>query len=122
MLRTIFVDVLDVAFPIATGLFAFLIGQRLHRFSRKIFLAVTRAAVVAARVVLGAYQTCLQQTPPFLACIRIPKLGSHAVLVTNMTADNIEWVDPRFGRPEKWNRAECEPQWEGTIVCLRADH
>lgn len=73
---------------------------------------------MVAQVVTADYDAAMKQQGPFLACVTIPGIGSHAVLVLNMNADGVELIDPRFGQRQKLSRAEIERQWEGKIVYL----
>jgi hypothetical protein len=74
-----------------------------------------------AHVLVADYDACMRQTTPFLACVRVPGLGSHAVLVLRVKSDSVELVDPRFGHRQTLARAEIEPQWEGRIVHLQVE-
>jgi ABC-type bacteriocin/lantibiotic exporter with double-glycine peptidase domain len=80
-----------------------------------------RSHGLLAQVALADYEACLRQTAPFLACVRVPGIGSHAVLVLRVNPDRVELIDPRFGHRQTLVRAEIEPQWEGRIVRLVAD-
>lgn len=88
---------------------------------RSIARAMTKKAApneLAAHVVNADYDECLQQRAPFLACIKVPRLGSHAVFVLRMTPDTVELVDPRFGERQKLTRSDIEPQWQRKIVVV----
>jgi Peptidase C39 family len=74
-----------------------------------------------AQVVLADYETCLGQPKPFLACVRVPGIGGHAVLVRRINAESIDLIDPRFGHRQTLLRAEIEPHWEGRIVYLEVE-
>lgn len=88
---------------------------------RSIAQALTRAGQphgLVARLDHADYQTCLRQSAPFFACVRLPRLGSHAVLVLRAGPTEVELVDPRFGFRQTVPRAELEPQWEGNVIRL----
>lgn len=73
---------------------------------------------LVAHIHYGDYDSCLQQSRPFLACVTIPGIGGHAVFVLHIGAEDIELVDPRFGVRQKLPRADIEPRWDGKIVSL----
>lgn len=64
------------------------------------------------------YDACLERKEPFLACIHVPRLGGHAILVLKMTKNDLEMVDPRYGHRQRMPRAEIEPQWQNKIVFI----
>ncbi|MBM3996502.1 MAG: hypothetical protein FJ303_20460 [Planctomycetes bacterium] len=72
-----------------------------------------------ALILRADYGDCLRQPTPFLACIHVPRLGGHAVLVLSVDDSAMELVDPRFGQKQRMPRSEVEKQWDGTIVILR---
>jgi ABC-type bacteriocin/lantibiotic exporter with double-glycine peptidase domain len=73
---------------------------------------------LVARVLKADYGESLNQPGPFLACVWIPGIGSHAVLVLSINAEGVEVIDPRFGQRQKLARTEIERQWENKIVYL----
>ncbi len=83
-------------------------------------LKAKAAPKFVVRVIKADYDACIQITGPFLACIDVPGLGGHAVLVLRVGPDSLELVDPRFGQPQTIARADMEPQWQGKIVRLKA--
>ena len=74
---------------------------------------------LVAQIRHADYDSCLQQTGPFLACVTIPGIGGHAVFVLRMSPEEIELIDPRIGQRQKIARAQIEPQWDGKIVYLQ---
>jgi len=80
-----------------------------------------RSHGLLARVAFADYEACSRQPGPFLACVWVPGLGGHAVLVFRVNPDDIELIDPRFGHRQTLARAEIEPRWEGRIVYLEAE-
>lgn len=77
---------------------------------------------LVARGMRADYDACRQRTSPFYACIDVPGLGGHAILVLSVRADEVELIDPRFGRRQTVPRAEMEPTWQGRIVFLEPTH
>jgi hypothetical protein len=73
---------------------------------------------LVAQVLRADYDGALKQSAPFLACVRIPGIGSHAVLVLSINPEGVELIDPRFGLRQKMARPEIERQWENKIVYL----
>jgi hypothetical protein len=74
---------------------------------------------LTAHVMHGDAELCLRRPGPFLACIRVPQLGGHAVLVLRATDAEVELIDPRFGQREKVVRSQIEKQWDGKITYLK---
>jgi len=77
-----------------------------------------QANLLIAQVLRADYDGSLKQPGPFLACVWIPGIGSHAVLVLSINPEGVELIDPRFGQRQKMARAEIERQWENKIVYL----
>jgi hypothetical protein len=81
-------------------------------------LALKSELRLSAQIKNADYDACREMTNPFYASVHVPGIGGHAVLVLRVFADEVELIDPRFGRREKIARAEIEPHWQGKIVYL----
>jgi hypothetical protein len=73
---------------------------------------------LSARLVDADYDAALEQPAPLIACVTVPKIGSHAVFVLRMTPEVVELIDPRFGQRQIIPRTEMQALWEGKIVLV----
>ena len=80
------------------------------------------APTLAAHIADNSYEACIHRADPFLACVHVPGLGGHAVLVLEVHPDNVELIDPRFGYRQRIHRIEFEQQWQGKMVFLTAEN
>jgi hypothetical protein len=69
-----------------------------------------------ARVDTSDYDGLIGQGSPFIAHVRLPKVGAHALLVRKTTARFVEVIDPLVGIPERMSRADFEAIWDGSLV------
>jgi hypothetical protein len=66
------------------------------------------------------YDSCLREGWSFVAHVRRPDVGGHAVFVERVLPDHVTGIDPLDGSPTKWNRADFERQWDGIVIRVLA--
>jgi hypothetical protein len=74
-----------------------------------------------ARVETLSYDHCVQQGDAFIAAVRMPRIGSHAILVEAVTREDVVMVDPLAGHPRHVAREEFEQWWHGKVIRIVKD-
>lgn len=64
------------------------------------------------------YQQARDLGSPFIAYVRLPNIGGHAVLVTSMKSDSVSIIDPLTASPEKISAEEFRDEWTGTAIWI----
>jgi hypothetical protein len=64
------------------------------------------------------YEGIIQRGGPFVAHLRKPDIGGHAVLVERIEPDYVEIIDPLDGLRTKTTRADFVKMWDGTAIGL----
>ena len=64
------------------------------------------------------YDAAMALRRPFVAYLRIPDVGGHAIYVERLTPTDALVVDPRIGEPQALPRSEFESLWDGRAVWL----
>lgn len=65
------------------------------------------------------YAGCLARDTPFVAIVRRPDIGRHAVFVEKVTETEVQLVDPLYGSRNRFTRLQFEQEWVGTAVVIR---
>lgn len=63
------------------------------------------------------FADCLARTP-FVASVRIPGIGGHALLVERIQPGKVHYIDPLDGMPYAVSHETFEVWWDGRIVYL----
>jgi hypothetical protein len=62
------------------------------------------------------YETCIHEGWAFVAHVRRPDVGGHAVFVERVLPEHVQVIDPLAGMRAKLSRAEFEQQWDGVVI------
>jgi hypothetical protein len=64
------------------------------------------------------YEAARQLACPFVAYVRRPGIGGHAILVIEADPTSVTTADPLFGTTEKMTRTAFEEEWSGVAIWL----
>jgi hypothetical protein len=87
-----------------------------HALSRKIQDRSRRAETCRTD-----YQACVHGGWSFVAHVRRPEIGGHAIFVERATAESVDMIDPLNGERRKQSAADFQKEWDGTVIRIVAD-
>jgi hypothetical protein len=79
---------------------------------------ITAAQNLRATARRLSYEAARQLACPFVAYLRRPGIGGHAILVIEADQTSVTTADPLFGTTEKMTRTDFEEEWSGVAIWL----